>query len=396
VPVRYLDDLPRSADLVVIGGGVVGAAAAFFASRQGLDVVLLEARPRLATLTTAVAAGAFRLQFADREELELVRRSAELFLDFEEATGQRDYDLALALRGYLWLTTDETTAANQRALVEQLHAWGQTDVEILDGDAVRARWPWVAPDVIQARWRADDGFLDTRRLTHGLVAGSRAGVLTSAPVTGISTGGGRVTGVETASGSISCGTIAVCTGPLSGLTARLAGIELPVTTVIRQKVVLPSVPEIDPAGPMTIDEDTGAHWRPASEHGAWLLFTDPSTAASEPTMDVPTDHRHAFRLLDPSSPTAVARTAPLWEQVWARGSDQWMLQAGQYTITPDYRPLIGPTDVDGLFVDTGYSGHGIMCGPAGGEVLARSIVEPAAPNPFDPRLPRAGAPQPTL
>jgi sarcosine oxidase, subunit beta len=87
VPVRYLDDAPRSADLVVVGGGVVGVAAAFFASRLGLDIVLVEARPRLATLTTPVAAGAFRLQFDDLEELELVRRSAELFLDFEEATG---------------------------------------------------------------------------------------------------------------------------------------------------------------------------------------------------------------------------------------------------------------------------------------------------------------------
>jgi sarcosine oxidase subunit beta len=396
VPVRYLDELPRSADLAVIGGGVVGAAAAFFASRQGLDVVLLEARPRLATLTTAVAAGAFRLQFPDLEELELVRRSAELFLDFEEATGQRDYDLGLALHGYLWLTTDETTAANQRALVEQLHGWGQTDVELLDGDDVRSRWPWVAPDVVQARWRADDGFLDTRRLTHGLVAGSRAGVATSAAVTGISVEVERVTGVDTTRGSIACGAVAVCAGPLSGPAARLVGVELPVTTVIRQKVILPHVPEIDPAGPMTIDEDTGAHWRPAFEHGAWLMFTDPSTAASAPTMDVPTDHRHAFRLLDPSSPTAVARTAPFWERAWDRGSDHWVLQAGQYTITPDYRPLIGPTDVDGLFVDTGYSGHGIMCGPAGGEVLARSIVEPATPNPFDPRVARVAKPQPTL
>jgi sarcosine oxidase subunit beta len=396
VPVRYLDEAPRSADLVVIGGGVVGAAAAFFASREGLDVVLVEARPRLATLTTPVAAGAFRLQFDQLEELELVRRSADLFLDFEEATGQRDYDLGLALRGYLWLTTEEATAKQQRALVEQLHGWGQTDVELLEGPDVRARWPWVAPDVIQARWRADDGFLDTRRLTHGLAAGSRAGVLTSAPVTGIAIDNGRAAGVDTPLGSIACGALAVCAGPLSGLVGKLAGLDLPLTTVARQKLILPHVPEVDPSGPLTIDEDSGAHWRPAYEHGAWLLFTDPTTPPSEPTMDVPTDHHQAFRLLDPSSPVAVARTAPFWKDVWSRGSDHWMLQAGQYTITPDYRPLIGPTDIDGLFVDTGYSGHGIMCGPAGGEVLARSIVEPAVPNPFDPRVARFAKPQPTL
>jgi sarcosine oxidase subunit beta len=395
VPVRYLDEPPTTADLVVIGGGVVGAAAAFFAARAGLDVVLVEARPRLATLTTPVAAGAFRLQFEDQEELELVRRSNELFLDFQEQTAQRDYDLRLALRGYLWLTTEETTAKRQRALVETLHAWGQTDVDIVGGDDVRTRWPWVAPEVIQARWRAGDGFLDTRRLTHGLAAGSRASVVVSAPASGIKVEGGRVTGVATSRGQIACGAAAICAGPLSGLVARLAGVEVPVVTVVRQKLILPQVPEVDPYGPMTIDEDTGAHWRPAYEHGAWLLFTNPATP-SEPTMDVPTDHRHAFRLLDPASPVAVARTAPFWRGVWERGSDHWMLQAGQYTLTPDYRPLIGPTEVEGLLVDTGYSGHGIMCGPAGGEVLTRSIVEPEAPNPFDPRLPREPIPQPTL
>ncbi len=394
--IRYLDEAPRSADLVVVGGGVVGAAAAFFASLEGLDVVLVETRPRLATLTTAVAAGAFRLEFDDLEELELVRRSAELFLDFKEATGQRDYDLGLALHGYLWLTTEEATAASQRALVAQLHRWGQTDVEILDGDEVRLRWPWVAPEVIQARWRAHDGFLDTRRLTHGLAAGSRAGVLTSAPVTRVLLDGERVAGVETPRGPISCGTVAVCAGPLSAPVAALAGVDLPLMTVARQKVILPNVPEVTPDGPMTIDEDSGAHWRPAYEHGAWLLFTDPSTPPSDPTTDVPTDYRHAFRLLDPASPVGVARTAPFWTRVWDRGSDHWMLQAGQYTVSPDYRPLIGPTEIGGLFVDTGYSGHGIMCGPAGGEVLARSIVDPTAPNPFDPRMPRTATPQPTL
>jgi glycine/D-amino acid oxidase-like deaminating enzyme len=82
--------------------------------------------------------------------------------------------------------------------------------------------------------------------------------------------------------------------------------------------------------------------------------------------------------------------------VWERGAGHWLLQAGQYTVTPDYRPLIGPTEVDGLFVNTGYSGHGIMLGPAGGRICAESIVDPASPNPFDPRTPRNARAQPTL
>src|SRR6266567_5072339 len=145
--------LPRTADLVVVGGGVVGAATAFFAAAAGLKPVIVEARPALATLTTPVAAGAFRLQFETREELDLARESVALFLNFEEVTRQRRYRLDLRQPGYLWLTTSEETAARQRHLVARLHGWGQTDVELLDGDEARRRFPFVGPNVLQARFR---------------------------------------------------------------------------------------------------------------------------------------------------------------------------------------------------------------------------------------------------
>jgi glycine/D-amino acid oxidase-like deaminating enzyme len=393
--IRYLDEAPATAELVVAGGGVVGAATAFHAARAGLRPLIVEARPRLCTLTTSVAAGAFRLQFDDLEELELVRESVAMFLAFEEATGQSEFRLRVARRGYLWLTTDDATAERQRSLVERLHAWGQSDVDLVVGEEVRHRWPWVTPDVIQARWRADDGFLDTKGLTFGLAAGADADVLTSSPVTGFKVVGDRLAAVETENGSIACGAAVICCGPLSGTVADLAGVDLTIVTVPRQKLIMPHVPEVPADGPMVIDEDTGAHWRPAHDHGAWLLFTDPTTAPTEPTMDVSTDHRFAFRLLDPASPVAVARTVPFWRDVWERGVDHWMLQAGQYTVTPDYRPLIGFTEVEGLFVNTGYSGHGIMLGPAGGRICVEAIAD-GRPGPFDPREPRSVRQQPTL
>jgi glycine/D-amino acid oxidase-like deaminating enzyme len=175
VSIRYLDAPPRTAELIIVGGGVIGAATAFHAARAGIRPLIVEARPRLCTLTTPVSAGAFRLQFDNLEELQLVRESATLFTNFEEETRQREYDLGLRLQGYLWLTTDQEHAASQHRLVAQLHEWDQKDVEVIDGDQVRSRWPWVSPDVIQARWRADDGFLDTKQLTLGLAAGADAG-----------------------------------------------------------------------------------------------------------------------------------------------------------------------------------------------------------------------------
>jgi len=139
---------------------------------------------------------------------------------------------------------------------------------------------------------------------------------------------------------------------------------------------------------MTIDEDTGAHWRPAFR-GAALLFTDPATPPSPPAEDVPLDHRFAFQVLDPASPTSVAHTAPFWREVWEFGAGHWFLQAGQYTMTPDRLPLIGPTPVEGLHLNTGYSGHGVMLGPAGSRLLVEVITGKVGPeeNPFRPDRP---------
>jgi sarcosine oxidase subunit beta len=89
-------------------------------------------------------------------------------------------------------------------------------------------------------------------------------------------------------------------------------------------------------------------------------------------------------LLDPKSPVSVSRVVPFWRKVWERGAHHWLLQAGQYTMTPDHRPLIGETTVAGLYVNTGYSGHGVMAGPAGSRLLIDLIARKTAPaeNPF--------------
>lgn len=385
--IEYVSELPKTADLVIVGGGIVGAATAFHAARAGMRPLILERRPALSTLTTAAAAGGFRLQLDNEEEYGLIRESVELFLGFAEATGQRDYDPDLRRQGYLWLTTRERRAEEQREIVQAQQSWGLSDVEVLDTDAVRGKFPWVSHDVVQARFRQDDGLIDPRRAALGLAAGSGAPVATSCAVTGfrLDRDGGRLAGVETIQGFIDTRTAVIAAGPFSSVVAGWAGAELPLTIVQRQKVVLPDVPEVPEDAPMTIDEDSGAHWRPAFR-GAFLLFTDPSTPPSPPTEDLPIDHIFAFKLLQPDSPQAVARVAPFWKGVWERGVGHWMIQAGQYDITPDRRPLLGALPVEGLFVNAGYSGHGIMGGPAGSRVLVDVITGklPGEENPFTP------------
>jgi sarcosine oxidase, subunit beta len=371
--VRYVEGPPRSADLVVVGGGIVGAATAFYAAHAGLRVALVEKRRALCTLTTPASTGAFRLQFDNREELELVRESVDLFSNFSEATRQDDYDLDLRRRGYLWVTTSEERAAEQRALVARQHEWGLGDVEIVSGDDARARWPYLDPAVVQARWRGNDGFLDPKRLTMGLAAASGAAVALDSEVVGFDVRSGVLHGVTTTRGRIAAPAAVIAAGPFSGVVAARAQVRLPIETVARHKVVFADLPAVPEWAPMTIDDDTGAHWRPAL-HGAYCLFTDPTTPPSPPTDNVAPDHAYAVGLLDPASPKSVARVAPLWRDVWRANGVVWLMQSGQYTMTPDHRPLLGPTEIDGLFVNTGYSGHGIMASPAGSRHLVDVVL----------------------
>jgi sarcosine oxidase subunit beta len=381
--VHQTQDLPATADLVIIGGGIVGAATAFFARRAGLRAVVLEKRPALASLTTPASTGAFRLQFDNPEEIALVREGVALFEQFGEVAGLPGYDLGLRQQGYLFLTTDPAHLARQQAMVARQREWGLTDIELFSGDEARYRFPYVAPAVIGARYRAGDGWLDVRRLTMGYAAASGATFVTETAATGFDLAGGRVQAVRTTRGAIAAQAVIIAAGPFSAVVAGWAGVPLELALVRRQKLIMPDVPDVPADAPMTIDEETGAHWRPALQ-GAYLLWTAPGVPPGPPLDDVPTSADFAFGLLNPASPAAVARISPFWRTVWARNTSHWFLQAGQYAYTPDHRPYLGPTPVEGLYVNCGYSGHGIMASAGGSRLVVDTLTGAPAPaaNPF--------------
>ena len=379
------NDPPRSADCVIVGGGIIGAASAFYAQRAGLRTVVLEKRPQLCTLTTPASTGAFRAQFDNPEEIALVRESIAVFENFAETVAIKNYDIALLQQGYLWLTTTRVGAEQQKHLVNLQHGWGLTDVELLSGDEARRRFPYLAPEVISARFRRRDGWLDVKKVTMGLAAASGATFCVETPVTGFEIDSGKLKAVRTARGNIACDFAIIAAGPFSGAVAALAGVQLPLELRIRQKLVLPEVPEVPQNAPMTIDEDTGAHWRPAGG-GAYVLFTNFSSAVTPPLEDVPTSADFYFSVLRPDSPNAVARISPFWRAPWQRNTCAWYLMAGQYTYTPDHQPLLGSSPITGLYLNCGYSGHGIMGSVGGSRLVVDTITGKvrAEQNPFRP------------
>ncbi|CAN5482170.1 FAD-binding oxidoreductase [soil metagenome] len=400
--VRFADTLPATAtaDVVVIGGGIIGCATAFFAARAGLRVVVLERRAALGTLTTPASTGAFRLQFDNLEEVAVVREGVDLFETFAERTGLDGWDLGLRHGGYLFCSLTDATLDRSRRLVERQREWGLTDVELLSGDEARTRWPWLSPDVRGARYRADDGWLDVKRLTAGYataathadripdgVAGGGATFVTRAGVTAIRTDGDRIVSVNTTRGSITTPQVVIAAGPFLAHVAAMVGVAIELRPIRRQKLVIPELPAIPADAPMTIDEETAAHWRPAMR-GCLALFTDPGAPPSEPHDPVPVDHDWAFGLLDPRSDHALARVAPFWREAWDGGASSmhWFLQAGQYEYTSDRRPYLGRIGPEGLYLNGGYSGHGIMAGAGGSRLVVDLLTGAvdAASNPFRP------------
>lgn len=379
-----------TADLVIVGGGIVGAATAFYAARAGLRCVIVERRGGLATLTTTRSLEAVRAQFEDPEDIAMMRESLGVFERFAEVVGIPGFDISLHQQGYLFLTQAEGGLATVAARVAKQRAFGLHDVELLTGDEARRRFPFLAPDVRAVAFRQRDGWLASHETTHGFVAGagSRVQVRLETEALGFEVSGGRLQGVRTSRGTISAPRAVVSAGPFSGKVAALGGLEIPFFALRRHRAGIKAHALIPREAPMIVSLDTGAHWRPEGP-GAWLGWSGAlEERPEEPREQVVADWTFPALALE-----AIASFTPFWEEVAARLTRANVtLEAGQYDMTPDAKPLIGESDLPGLFLNTGYSGHGVMGSPAGARLCVDLMLqrEPTATNPFRPSRFREG------
>ena len=378
------ETFPETADVVVVGGGIVGVATAFWLSRAGLDTVLLEMREGLATFTTPNSLESYRAQFTEPPMSALAQPSIEIFENFAEVIGIPNYDIALRQQGYLFATDDPDMVDPLKAAVTTHHDLGVTDSEFLSGEETQARFPYVSPNVVGATFRQKDGWIHSHEATQGFAKGGSARFLLCTKVTGVLLDAHGVQGVETDHGRISTRTVVNAAGPLAGSVGRMVGLDLPLEPVRRQKVFITPKPQIPEDAPMSIDVVRDCLWRPETG-GALLAWVDPDEpVVREPSENVPTDWDFPAITLE-----KLIELFPFWEEVAAglRKSDV-QVSAGYYVYTPDDQPLIGPVpEVSGFHLNCGYWA-GVMLSPAAGKRVTDLITGAMQPADNPLRLSR--------
>jgi sarcosine oxidase subunit beta len=347
--------LPRWADVVVVGGGVIGTSVAFHLAEAGVDVCLLE-RDELASGSTSRAAGGFRAQFSDPLNVALGLRSIEALTRFRERPGA---EIDLRQVGYLFLLDRaEDVAAFEESVALQNELGVPSRFVTLDEAAELC--PLAGLDgVLAATFGPLDGHASPEAVVQGYAAGARrdgATVLTGCEVTAIDLEGRAVRRVRTARGEIETGTVVCAAGAWSPGVARMVGVDLPVEPVLREVGFTEPAPDLPDRIPLTIDFSTGFYFH---REGPGLLFG--MADRDQPSgFDAATDPAWLEKV------TVIAeRRLPRLLELGVAGG--WK---GYYEVTPDHNALVGEAqEVSRFLYATGFSGHGFLQGPAIGEIV---------------------------
>ncbi len=350
-----------NADVVIIGGGVMGASIAFNLAAAGAGSIVLVERDVPGSGSTSKAAGGVRCQFSDEVNIALSVRSLEILRDFESRFG---IDIDLVSNGYLFLLDSPEAARTFAGNVDLQRSLG-LDSQMLTVAEVAALAPYVdTAGLVAGAFNPGDGHCTPESVVAGYISAARdrgVTVLTSCEVTGILTKGAAgkrtITSVETTAGPITCSQVVCAAGAWSGLIGEMAGVDLPVTPLRREIMVSEPVAFDTSAMPFTIDFATSYYVHP---EGPGLLFGCPD-AEDRWGFDDRRDPEWLFRL----SELIDRRTPSLADVDIRRG---W---AGLYEMTPDHNALIGQArELEGFTYACGFSGHGFLMGPAVGEVVA--------------------------
>jgi sarcosine oxidase, subunit beta len=364
--------MKQTADVVIIGGGIVGASVAFHLAERGCtDVLVVEREAEQGLGSTGKATGGVRAQFATAINIRMSRYSIEFFTRFEEATG---YACGYEPAGYLFVATSEAQFDYLKQTRAKQLAEGLTNVELVDASEIARRVPCLrTDDVAGGSFCQTDGFIAPLKVLGGFTQRATergVRVWTETEVTGIEIEGGRIKQVQTTRGRISTRAVVNASGAWAAETARLAGVEIPVVPLRRQLVSVKPAAPVPEGLPMVIDMSNGFHFRPEARELAspGVLLAWPDEAE---TTGFKTDFDPLFtaKVLQ----RARERVPRLVEGATLNAS---RCRAGLYELTPDHHAIIGEAaGVGGLFLANGFSGHGVMHSPATGRILAELILD---------------------
>jgi len=355
-------DIPRTADIVIIGGGVMGASAAYHLAKRGAkNILLLEKEETFGSGATGRCAGGVRYQFSTEINVKLSLESLPMLERFKDETGQGiDYRQC----GYLIVATDEKDADTFKHNVELQNRLG-ISTQHLSGDEVRERLPMMRfDDAIVGTFNQKDGLVDPNSVVMGYIsAAQKMGVkaLNKAEVMGIRVSGDKVEGVETTQGVVETRMILNVAGPWSNLIGQMAGVHIPVVPIRRQMFTTSPLKEVPGDFPFVIDFAQSLYFHREGEG----LLIGMSNQNEKPGYDQNVDEEFELMNLE-----AAIERMPLVEK--ASRASHW---AGLYEVTPDAHPIYGRTNVDGFLVCTGFSGHGFMHGPISGKLMSELILD---------------------
>ncbi len=364
---------PDHADVVIVGGAVVGSSVATFLARRPDwhgRVVVVERDPTYRTSSTTLSAASIRLQFSTELNIEISRFGIGLIKHLDEWLGIRGEaapEIDFVEGGYLFLATEAGRSALERSHdIQRRH---DVPVALLTPAELRARFGWMQVDDLAAGslGLSDEGWFDAYALLQAFRRKARAlGVeYATGEVTGLDVDGDVVRGVHLAGGArLTCDWLVNAAGPRAADVAAMAGVALPVRPRRRFVYHFDCRIPVAPA-PLTIDP-SGVYFRP--EGPAYIGGFSPVEGEPDPdTLDLTFDRERFESFLWPT----LANRVPAFEAI--RLLDGW---AGTYAVnTLDHNAILGPhPSIANLLFANGFSGHGLQQAPAVGRGLAEWIA----------------------
>jgi sarcosine oxidase subunit beta len=354
--------MKSTADVVVIGGGIMGASTAYHLAKRGCDVLLVESGEMFGLGSTGLNAGGVRYQFATAVNVELSKLSIGMMERFAE---EMDQPIGLRRCGYLFMLDDAHDLEQFTRNVALQNAHGVPSRVVSTAEIAELAPEVELSGIIGGTWCPRDGLVDPNGLLQGFVSQARrlgAALVTSAPATAIGIEGGRVTRVVTAAGAISTPAVVIAAGPWTGDVGAMAGVSLPVQPIRRQIAVTREIAGLRPDFPFVIDFSRALYFH---REGNGIL-TGMSNRDEPPGWDTRVDETWRLHHLE----NAMERLPLLAD---AEIMAEW---AGLYEVTPDDQPILGALPhADGLFVCAGFSGHGLMHGPGAGLLMSEEILD---------------------